>query len=157
MVVCSGDKLGHEVISAPYEGLALELANHIVGPFLSDFAEACFQSGASLGAFYLEVLVVAPEPTFLLFHFQAHLCQSRNTVLQEGRGHDRVLDVLGVSGVVYGLADDVIVSSPSSAGNVEGDFAKESVRRVLVNHMLYDMLYMVEWLIKAQGRRGSLA
>ena len=49
--------------------------------------------------------------------------------------------MLGVTGVVYRLADDVIVSSPSSTGNVEGDFAKESVLRVLVNHLFCVIWY----------------
>lgn len=125
LMVRSREQLGNQIICASNKRLALKLANHVVSHLFRNLLNARLYNGPPLSLFGNEIFIILIKPTFLLLDLQSLIGQLRYAVLQERRRYNGVLHLLGEARIEYRLPDDVVVSSPSRAGDVHRHFAQE--------------------------------
>src|SRR5690606_38070098 len=94
LVVRAQGELGDEVVRAPDEGLALELADHVVRHLVGDLLEPALEVGPALGAAGRVVAVpLAGQQAVPLLDGDAALGELGYAGLEEGRREDEALDV----------------------------------------------------------------
>lgn len=71
LVVSPRQQLGDQIVGASDEGLALELADHVIRHLVGNIPYSGFYDSPSMGPLDCIVLVVSPQPAFVLLDFQA--------------------------------------------------------------------------------------